>query len=455
MIALFEIDDKDALQSWLIVGRATGLRSDPDSYALVVANAILNARLVKRLRTEEGLAYVVGSRWSPGWDHVGKFVAEASIRSDQTVHALQILRGEIADLTDQPVNDEELEGAKDSVTNSIGFEYDSVGNIVQYVMLCDYYGLPVREVSEYASDVKAVSAAAVQKVALRQFAPDQLSTLVMGPRERFDKPLASVGQISKIVLASEASQSGDRRALVIGNNTASKAQVPSKPTKKPPVSPARALLNRARDAMGGAAIDKIKDYRITGERVMQLDQGPIPIRIENTWNLSGRALFRLFAPRHEAVSGYDGQTAWTKAETGVNELAPDLKSDLDDLIFRDIYRLMQNLDNRTYTFDLLSPIEVDHKRIEGVVVKDTARNRSVNLFFDPSTGLPLKRSYRGMVMGANGYVDEFLSDYRVVDGVKFAYKSIIYLDGHKRYDTTTTAIKVNSGVALSAYTKPQ
>jgi hypothetical protein len=66
---------------------------------------------------------------------------------------------------------------------------------------------------------------------------------------------------------------------------------------------------------------------------------------------------------------------------------------------------------------------------------------------DPKTGLPSQLHYELLTdRGQPILVQETLSDYRDVDGIKLPFASTVYQNGTKYADAVVTEIKLNQGL---------
>ena len=77
----YSVDKDNMEQTWVVMGMLAGRRDDPDYCALEVMNQILgggfSSRLFSNVRTNQGLAYAVGSSRGAQMDRPGLFTAEA------------------------------------------------------------------------------------------------------------------------------------------------------------------------------------------------------------------------------------------------------------------------------------------------------------------------------------------------------------------------------------------
>ncbi len=195
----------DVNQTNLRIGHLGGRRDDPDYFALQLMSEILgggfSSRLVKRIRTELGLAYAASASWGAGWDRPGSFFIFCNTKSESTVQAAEEILKQVRRITEEPVSEEELRLAKDGRLNSFAFNFDSTAKIVERLMTYDYYGYPRDFLETYKANIEKVTTDDILKAAKDHINPDKLIILAVGRAEDFDKPLSSLGEVNTIDIA--------------------------------------------------------------------------------------------------------------------------------------------------------------------------------------------------------------------------------------------------------------
>jgi predicted Zn-dependent peptidase len=192
----------DLNQSNIVLGHIGGLRSDPDYFALVVANQILGGgftgRLFKNVRSRQGLAYSVFGSYESDFAHRGAFGLGCQTKSESTVQAIQAILSEVEKLRQTEVSDEELRIAKESFLNSFVFFFDTEGEIVTRLLTYEYYDYPADFLLQTREQVEKVTKADILRVAQKHLHPDKVQILVVGNPEDFDKPLSTLGEVKTL-----------------------------------------------------------------------------------------------------------------------------------------------------------------------------------------------------------------------------------------------------------------
>jgi zinc protease len=115
------------------------------------------------------------------------------------VESIQALDEEISDLSPKrPIGDEEIKRAKDSILNSFIFRFDSPEKILQEKMAYEFYGYPLDFLENYQREIEKVTKEDVARVAAKYIHRGQMSVLVVGNTVEFDKPLSTLGPVTKI-----------------------------------------------------------------------------------------------------------------------------------------------------------------------------------------------------------------------------------------------------------------
>jgi zinc protease len=196
------IPKEDVNQSNIhMVGLGT-LRSNPDFYAISVFNEAFgggfSSRLFNDIRTKRGLAYDVGGGIGANFGHPGILQFVVGTKSGTTVESIQALDEDIDNLAKQPITDEEIKAAKDSILNAFIFRLDSPDKVLAERVVYEFYGYPADWLDKYLAEIQKVTAADVNRVAAKYVHRDQLAVLVVGNPKEFDKPLSSLGTVKEI-----------------------------------------------------------------------------------------------------------------------------------------------------------------------------------------------------------------------------------------------------------------
>jgi zinc protease len=163
-------------------------RANPDFYSLQVLDTILGggagftARIPQRLRDEMGLAYstFASISASAGLDP-GRFIAFIGTSPENTALATQGLLNEIRRIIEEPVTAQELQDAKDFLTGSFVFAFESSGQIARFLIHAEIYGLGFDFIDRYPEYIRSTTAAEISRVAQKYLDCENYTLTVVGP----------------------------------------------------------------------------------------------------------------------------------------------------------------------------------------------------------------------------------------------------------------------------------
>jgi len=196
--------EKDVNQGRVSIGLMALDRYDPDWAAARILNDILGgggftARLVNRIRSDEGLAYSVNSRIEGGtyYAEPWRLVFQSKVRS--VAFATQIALTEIQRIRDTLVTPTELEASRAKFVESLPTQFETAGSIAGVLAVEELTGRSVKDptyFADYATRLEAVTAEDVRRVARRILDPARLTVLMVGDTKSMlmgdDKHAASI-----------------------------------------------------------------------------------------------------------------------------------------------------------------------------------------------------------------------------------------------------------------------
>jgi zinc protease len=199
------IPKEDVNQSSIQMTELGIRRDDPDFYATQVFNEAFgggfSSRLFKSIRTAQGLAYGVGGGIGSAFDHPGIVRISMGTKSATTIESIQALYKEVDNLKQNPISDEEIKRAKDSILNSFVFNFDEPEKVLRERMAYEFYGYPADYLERYRAGIEKVGKEDVAAAAAKYLHKDKLAVLVVGNTTEFDKPLSSLGPVTNVNIA--------------------------------------------------------------------------------------------------------------------------------------------------------------------------------------------------------------------------------------------------------------
>jgi predicted Zn-dependent peptidase len=195
---------KDLPQSTILLGHLSLPLGHPDYFPFQVLNFILggggfNSRLTQEIRSNQGLAYAVGSfyRGRVGYGVFGTF---CQTKSKSTHRVISLLYEIIEGMKKNPPGSEALDWAKNALINQFIFSFTSSAEVAQQQMKLEYDGLPDDYLEKYQERVSAVTLEDLGRAARDHLHPEKSILMVVGKGEDFDRPLSSFGAVQQIEL---------------------------------------------------------------------------------------------------------------------------------------------------------------------------------------------------------------------------------------------------------------
>ena len=182
-----------AQQLNIYLGHLGITRTNSDFYALQVLDTILGggagftARIPQRLRDELGLAYTTFASitMTAGLDP-GRFISFIGTSPENMKLATEGLVNEIRRIIEEPVTGEELQDAKDYLTGSFVFAFESSPQIARFLVHAEIYGLGFDYVEKYPEYIRAITIDDVSRVARTYLDSENYTLVVVGPTDGAD-----------------------------------------------------------------------------------------------------------------------------------------------------------------------------------------------------------------------------------------------------------------------------
>lgn len=316
-------------------------RDNPDYYAINVFNEAFgggfSSRLFRNIRTAQGLAYSVGGAIGARYDHPGIVRMNMGTKSGTTIESIQALYQQIDDLQKNPISQEEVQRAKDSILNSFVFNFDSPDKVLRERMAYEFYGYPPDFLEQFRAGIEKVQVEDVARIIPKYLHKDQLKVLVVGNAAEFDKPLSSLGPVTNVDIA-------------IPPPPGAKMEEPAAPAGSNPEG--KALAAKVVDAMGGLAkLQSVKSLRSDFTLTRKTPQGDLPLTIQTTIVFPDRMHADVQAPQGTMTIVVTPNVGFMSAAgMGVRDMPPSQKADSMQQIHRDLIFIGQHLSDPAFTF---------------------------------------------------------------------------------------------------------
>ena len=438
---VYFIEKSDVTQANVRLGHLGIRYGNPDFFAVQVINELLgggfSGRLMRRIRSDKGLAYSVFGGVGSGFQHPGLASFGLQTKAETMAEAVEELYREIRRMIEEPPDADEMARAKDTILNSFIFNYATRRQVLSQQLLFSYYGLPPDFLETYRDNIERVTPADVARVAERYLHPDAATLLVVGPSAGFDRPVSTFGEVTEIDIS-----------------------IPPPPDTTPAVDRTDEALARGREivaematTMGGAAAGSARAV----ESKAQLD-----VTLHGQTMRLGQDLLMVFPDRLRVVletpvgtqtTVLAGGEGWVMSGGQVQAMPADRAADQIGDLGRDLVYLVRYHDAPELEAVADGTGEVDGTACRVVAV--TLRGAASRLCVDAG-GRVLEQTYRDEhpFTGVPGQFVVRLTDYREIDGRQVPHRRVTTFDGEPFVTATVQRFEIDPEVDAELFERP-
>jgi len=425
---VYSVEKKEVNQTNFYIGHLGGTLRDKDYPVLEVMADILGggftSRLVKKVRSDLGLAYSVNANWSAEFDHPGMFLIGGGTKSESTVQALKVIREEVEKIRTTPVTDLELTEAKESTLNSFVFNFDSPSEVLNRLVNYEYYGYPKDWIFEYQKAIAAVTKADILRVAKEYLKPENFVIVTVGKPEDYGTPLTALNlPVSKvdITIPEPKRETGKADAASLAKG--------------------KELLQKLQKAVGGAEkLAAVKDYSHTAQVTVMSMQG---MKVTQTVKILPPAA------RLEQVLPFGKMTIYSDGAGGGFMIGPQGTAALPPPAAKQIGEELFRLHPTLWTSDRNPDRTINAVDANTIEITDK-QGHYIKLQLDPTSGLPVKANYRG---DGGADTEATYEGWMETNGLKLPAKVKISQGGKPAAEMAISEYKLNSGLTTEELSK--
>lgn len=193
------VDRPGSTQATLRLGRPGAPVSSEDDMPLRLASAVLGngftSRINLNLREEKGYTYGA-SAGARSFAMGGAVIGGADVRNEVTGASLKEFVAEYRRIGAEPVPAEELKTARRYIAGTLLLSVQQQGAMAQRVARDWMLGLPPSRLVDFVPQLQRVTAAQVQRVGRRYFAPETQSLVIVGDRAAIVEQLKPYGEFA-------------------------------------------------------------------------------------------------------------------------------------------------------------------------------------------------------------------------------------------------------------------
>jgi zinc protease len=438
--SFYLVKKSDVNQSNIALGHLGGLMNDPDHTGLNLADLAFGgafaSRLFNHVRSQQGLAYSVYSNWGEEYDYPGVFRLGGSTKSGTTVKMVRSILKEFEDVAKNGVTDDELSFAKDSYLNSFVFEYASKAQVINELMLLEYFGYPKDFIQTEQREAQNATKKTLNDAVAARWNPAALTVVVVGNDKEFDEPLSALGPVKEIDIT-----------------------IPAPPEKIPDPTPettakGKGLIDRTMNVLGGKKAAAVRDMTVEATMKVTTPMGEMEMKSNTVVLFPNKQHTAMTTPMGAMTMATDGNTGWMKFGGGIRDLPPSQIEETKKELLLDPMIVARNLESADYVIYFFKDDKIGDRPVNVLIVKHKPSGANARWFVDATSGMLLKSVSREAGQQGPQDVEKLYDDYRDVDGVKVAFKTTQFVDGKKQGETTFGTVKLNAGVGEELFKKP-
>jgi zinc protease len=463
------VDKPGAVQTEIRVGNVAISRKNADFTALDLAVKVLGGeganRLHRVLRSERGLTYGASADLT-AMKQAGEIEAETNTRSETTAETLRLMVDEIWRLTRDRVGDRELSGAQEYATGSFPLTIETPSQIALQILNAVFYGLDLNDLQTYRERVNGVSADDVQRVARAYLHPDRLTIVLVGDASTFidQLPAAGFDKFDRIAAADLDLFSTDLRRHPEGlpemadshvrQVSLATAGVPVPATVRraatamtqKPQDRATEILDKAIAAKGGLKkLTSIRTVRAEATTTVPGPGGPVAMPTTTSVEYPGRFRMDVETPAGTLTQVFADGSYWIKDARGVGEPDAPVRDSIRDALQRDTIPMLIKAASGAL---VVRGADVDPP-YDGIIVSGPDLS-PVTLLINRDSGVIERAKYDSQ----GGTVTEEYSDYRIVDGIRVPFHTVVRRPGAGAIQRDILRIHFNVALPPGVFTRP-
>lgn len=404
--------------------------NSPDALKAQMMNSILGgsatARLFMNLREKYGYTYGAYSRISAD-ELVGNFNASAKVRNEVTDSALTQFMVELNRIEDEKVTEEELQNIKNYMSGTFAYSLQDPQTIARFAINTEKYKLPADYYATYLKQIAAVTIDDIKEMAEKYIKPSNALVLVVGDKKIAQK-LNSFDATNKVSLYD-----------IYGNDFIDIKPTPAGVTAKSVID--NYIVAKYGVAKGKALDKKLKaikditvkmDASIQGQTISVTRYQKAPNKFANNMAMGTMVIQK---------QTFNGTVGKTSGMQGSKDVTGD---ELDDLKLSSILFLDTKYDENGITYELVG-IEPINGKDAYKMIQTKPNGETETEWYDVASGLLVKQLsiQKNEDLGESITIVAELSDYKEVNGIKFAHKTKQSF-GPQALDMVVTAVEINT-----------
>jgi zinc protease len=438
------VDKPDLTQSHIVVGHLGIAHADPMYFPATLANhvlggGLLTSRLERAIRIKGGKTYGVRSGFQQTRVR-GAFRIGTTTRTEETGATLDSILVELAKMQAEGPTEDELVDARAAIAGGYSGNFETATDVGAALLAAEIHGLGEDWVREFPLRIGQTTVAQTKEAAQRLFDPSRAVIVIVGNAAKVAPQLDAAKVKYEVVGYLDPIAKQDRDAVMNAK------LVPLDPKK---TEAGRKLLEAALAAKGGEdKLRALKSLRGTGKVKLALGGRQFDGNFTRTFLLPDkmRLEIEVTAMKASIIVGIAPAAVWQTVGPQTAQMPPDAAAELRKGLWRDRdLILLRHKDSGTQV-----QAQPRAGGLDVVLVRDPSGENETRVFLDPKTRDIVRLEYQES--GAKG-IEEY-ADYRVVNGVRFAFRQRAR-GGDQAFDVTLDKIETNLAVDEKIFALPK
>ena len=196
---IYFVNRPGSIQSAIYIGNISIPRKDKDYFAIRTANVIYGgsfySRLTRNIREQKGYTYSPFST-SNTQARAGSFVAGAFVRNEVTGPTILEMLYELDRMRVLPVDQEELNAAKEYSTGNFSVELASQAGLAGRINTVYVYDLSKSFIDDFRPRIEGLTTADIQRVAAKYFDTYHAAIVIVGDWDKVKDQVTPFGDVT-------------------------------------------------------------------------------------------------------------------------------------------------------------------------------------------------------------------------------------------------------------------
>ncbi len=431
-------EKSDINQTYLALGHL-GVKENPQEKAKIeIFNSIFatgfDSRLNRRIRVKMGLTYGIFGGIFPQYLYPGQVFFGTFTKTESTLEAVNAIFDEISTIQKNLVSEKELQDAKDYFLNSHVFNYSTPEKILQRSLSNEFYGEDEEADKKFIEDVKKVTAQDVLSAAQTYLHPDKMAILLVGNEEKIKAAgdLAALGKIQKWDISIKPPALKEKIPAATPEMLAKGQEILSSLFK---------TTYRGYNSL--KSLEVVKDSKMTmGDRSIDMGSKTIALYPDKFY-----VEISVMGGMMKIENIIDGKKGLRKMAGKEKPLPAE---EIEKNIFGDLYDIFFPAEKGKYSFQYLKEEKLDGKTYDVIYIFDS-RNHWAKFFINRETRLIEMEEKLAELPGQSGIARTVYSDFRIIKGIPFAFKSQSYVKDKVLMEESVKKVDVNPVVDMNLF----